>query len=51
VRFPVYLVFTHMDEVEGFTEFFAAFDQNERAQGVGRDRAVGANAERSSEFR
>ena len=31
-RFPVYLVFTHMDEVEGFAEFFHSFGPEERAQ-------------------
>jgi type VI secretion system protein ImpL len=31
-RFPVYLVFTHMDAVEGFGEFFGPFDGGEREQ-------------------
>jgi type VI secretion system protein ImpL len=31
-RFPVYLVFTHMDEIEGFGEFFSTFAPEERAQ-------------------
>ncbi|MDQ3908745.1 MAG: hypothetical protein M3268_10450, partial [Acidobacteriota bacterium] len=31
-RFPVYLVFTHMDEIEGFGEFFGAFTAEERTQ-------------------
>ncbi|MET0645156.1 MAG: type VI secretion system membrane subunit TssM [Pyrinomonadaceae bacterium] len=32
VRFPVYLVFTHMDALEGFKEFFGPFDGGEREQ-------------------
>ncbi len=31
-RFPVYLVFTHLDAIEGFAEFFNSFDAEERAQ-------------------
>lgn len=31
-RFPVYLIFTHMDQIEGFDEFFDAFTEEERAQ-------------------
>src|SRR5215203_2304573 len=31
-RFPVYLVFTHVDAVEGFADFFRAFTPEERAQ-------------------
>lgn len=31
-RFPVYLVFTHMDAIEGFADFFRAFSVEERAQ-------------------
>ena len=31
-RFPVYLVFTHMDAIEGFADFFRAFTLEERAQ-------------------
>src|SRR5215208_5703696 len=31
-RFPVYLVFTHMDAIEGFADFFRAFSLEERAQ-------------------
>lgn len=31
-RFPVYLVFTHMDVIEGFADFFRAFSPEERAQ-------------------
>lgn len=31
-RFPVYLVFTHMDALEGFAEFFGPFDGGEREQ-------------------
>ena len=31
-RFPVYLVFTHMDAIEGFADFFAAFTPAEREQ-------------------
>lgn len=31
-RFPVYLVFTHLDAVEGFRDFFASFSRSERAQ-------------------
>jgi type VI secretion system protein ImpL len=32
VRFPVYLVFTHVDWLEGFEDFFKPFDASERAQ-------------------
>jgi type VI secretion system protein ImpL len=32
VRFPVYLVFTHMDALEGFGEFFEPFHGGEREQ-------------------
>jgi type VI secretion system protein ImpL len=32
VRFPVYLVFTHADEIPGFKEFYAALPSTERAQ-------------------
>jgi type VI secretion system protein ImpL len=31
-RFPVYLIFTHMDALEGFGEFFGPFDGGEREQ-------------------
>ncbi len=31
-RFPVYLVFTHLDALEGFKEFFASFVDGERTQ-------------------
>lgn len=31
-QFPVYLVFTHMDELEGFSEFFHPFGEEERGQ-------------------
>jgi type VI secretion system protein ImpL len=31
-RFPVYLVFTHVDDIEGFGEFFGGFGAEERAQ-------------------
>lgn len=31
-RFPVYLVFTHADAIEGFADFFRGFDGDERAQ-------------------
>lgn len=31
-RFPIYLVFTHLDAIEGFRDFFAAFGRDERAQ-------------------
>lgn len=31
-RFPVYLVFTHLDRVEGFDQFFDALDRRERAE-------------------
>jgi type VI secretion system protein ImpL len=31
-RFPVYLVFTHADAIEGFDDFFAQLDGSERAQ-------------------
>ncbi len=31
-RFPVYLVFTHADSIEGFKEFFAASNQEPRSQ-------------------
>ena len=27
VRFPVYLVFTHMDAIEGFADFFRPFSR------------------------
>lgn len=32
VRFPVYLVFTHVDALEGFQEFFGPFGGGEREQ-------------------
>jgi type VI secretion system protein ImpL len=32
VRFPVYLVFTHADAIEGFDDFFGHLDGAERAQ-------------------
>lgn len=32
VRFPVYLVFTHMDWLEGFEDFFGTFEASEKAQ-------------------
>jgi type VI secretion system protein ImpL len=32
MEFPVYLVFTNMDSVEGFKEFFAPFEREERWQ-------------------
>ena len=31
-RFPVYIVFTHVDQIEGFAEFFQSFTSEERAQ-------------------
>lgn len=31
-RFPVYLVFTHADAIEGFSEFFRGFGGDERTQ-------------------
>jgi type VI secretion system protein ImpL len=31
-RFPVYLVFTHLDSLEGFEDFFRPFDSGERSQ-------------------
>jgi type VI secretion system protein ImpL len=31
-RFPVYLVFTHVDAIEGFADFFRAFTSAERQQ-------------------
>ena len=31
-RFPVYLVFTHLDSIEGFEEFFKPFGSEERSQ-------------------
>ena len=31
-RFPVYLVFTNADSIEGFEEFFRPFSRSERAQ-------------------
>ncbi|HVG39147.1 MAG TPA: type VI secretion system membrane subunit TssM [Pyrinomonadaceae bacterium] len=31
-RFPVYLVYTHIDAVDGFRDFFAAFGREERSQ-------------------
>lgn len=31
-RFPVYLVFTHLDSIEGFEDFFKPFDSGERSQ-------------------
>src|SRR4030095_4483678 len=31
-RFPVYLVFTHIDAIEGFSDFFRAFTPTERQQ-------------------
>ncbi|HEX8423758.1 MAG TPA: type VI secretion protein IcmF/TssM N-terminal domain-containing protein, partial [Pyrinomonadaceae bacterium] len=34
VRFPVYLVWTHADSVEGFKEFFAGMTRAERAREV-----------------
>ncbi|MCI0485337.1 MAG: type VI secretion system membrane subunit TssM [Blastocatellia bacterium] len=32
IRFPVYLVFSHLDCVEGFDDFFRPFGREERAQ-------------------
>lgn len=32
VRFPVYIVFTHADAVEGFDQFFGTFSPNDRGQ-------------------
>ncbi|MGH9900266.1 MAG: type VI secretion system membrane subunit TssM [Pyrinomonadaceae bacterium] len=32
VRFPVYLVFTHADSIEGFSDFFRSFRNEERTQ-------------------
>ncbi|HVF87362.1 MAG TPA: type VI secretion protein IcmF/TssM N-terminal domain-containing protein, partial [Pyrinomonadaceae bacterium] len=32
IRFPVYIVFTHVDQIEGFAEFFQSFTSEERAQ-------------------
>jgi type VI secretion system protein ImpL len=31
-RFPVYLVFTHLDSIEGFSDFFSPFNAEERSQ-------------------
>ena len=31
-RFPVYLVFTHVDSIEGFEDFFSPFSAEERSQ-------------------
>jgi type VI secretion system protein ImpL len=31
-RFPVYMVFTHVDSLEGFHDFFATFDAREKSQ-------------------
>src|SRR6185503_2027368 len=31
-RFPVYLVFTHLDSIEGFEDFFSPFSAEDRAQ-------------------
>ncbi|HKG21646.1 MAG TPA: type VI secretion system membrane subunit TssM, partial [Blastocatellia bacterium] len=31
-RFPVYLVFTHLDKIKGFEDFFRPFSRAERAQ-------------------
>jgi len=31
-RFPVYLVFTYVDAIDGFEDFFSPFDAEERAQ-------------------
>ncbi|HYM00036.1 MAG TPA: type VI secretion system membrane subunit TssM, partial [Blastocatellia bacterium] len=31
-KFPVYLVFTNMDALEGFADFFGRFDRGDRAQ-------------------
>ena len=53
-RFPVYLVFTHMDAVEGFGEFFDSFAPPERAQVWGSTfplaQGDGAQAQFDSEF-
>ncbi|MEJ7712174.1 MAG: type VI secretion system membrane subunit TssM [Pyrinomonadaceae bacterium] len=32
LRFPIYVVFTHIDAIDGFRDFFAAFGREERAQ-------------------
>ena len=32
LKFPLYLVFTHMESVEGFEEFFSALEPEERGQ-------------------
>ncbi|HEX7175295.1 MAG TPA: type VI secretion system membrane subunit TssM, partial [Pyrinomonadaceae bacterium] len=53
-RFPVYLVFTHMDAVEGFGEFFDSFAPPERAQVWGSTfplaQGDGAQAQFDAEF-
>jgi type VI secretion system protein ImpL len=53
-RFPVYLVYTHMDEVDGFAEFFDSFTPEERAQVWGSTfplaQSDGAQAQIDSEF-
>jgi type VI secretion system protein ImpL len=32
IRFPVYLVFSHIDSIEGFQDFFQTFSYSERSQ-------------------
>lgn len=32
IRFPIYLVFTHTDQIEGFNTFFSNFDPSRRTQ-------------------
>jgi type VI secretion system protein ImpL len=53
-RFPVYLVFTQADAIEGFNEFFRAFNSNGRAQVWGAtiplDKSLNAHALFDSEF-
>jgi type VI secretion system protein ImpL len=53
-RFPVYLVFTHADSIEGFEDFFKPFDASERAQVWGAtiplDRTRNAHALFDTEF-
>jgi type VI secretion system protein ImpL len=53
-RFPVYLIFTHLDRVEGFSDFFRTLKPEERGQVWGAtiplDQTAGAHALFDPEF-
>jgi type VI secretion system protein ImpL len=49
-RFPVYLVFTHVDEVDGFSEFFSAFGGEEREQVWGSTIPLARSSDAQAQF-